>query len=189
TVFGLIELVIFVQTVRPGDAGFDKAHLQQLFGHTLPIAAALIGLSFVSRTTAVPVGLFEFALILTLFLLGSVLRVLAVYQLGRVAFKFDIVFRDEQRLMTEKLYRLMRHPTYTAMMLVILAYARTTHSLAAGLLGLLSAWVGFQYRIHHEEKALEECFGENYRKYRAGTGMWWPRWKRAPEGEGWINEE
>ena len=49
TFFGLLELVIFVLTVKGGDAAFDRKHIQQLAGHTLPIAIALIGLSFVSR--------------------------------------------------------------------------------------------------------------------------------------------
>ena len=60
-------------------------------------------------------------------------------------------------------------------MIVILAYALTTHRWEAGLLGLISAWFGFQYRIHHEEVALERQFGDPYRACRARTGMWLPR--------------
>ncbi len=175
TVFGVIELVIFVLTVRAGDARFDAVHVKQFLGHTMPIAAALIGLSYFSREVRDPVMLWEWWLILTVFLLGSLFRVLAVYQLGKSGFKFDIVFREEQKLMQGKLYSLMRHPSYTAMMVVIFAYALTTHHLLAGLLGLLSAWIGFQYRIYHEEKALAEQFGQEYAMYQAKTGMWFPR--------------
>lgn len=175
TVFGVIELVIFVLTVRPGDAKFDAAHIKQFLGHTLPIAMALIGLSFFSRGVHDPVMLWEWWLILAVFLFGSLFRVLAVYQLGKSGFKFDIVFREEQKLMMGKLYSLMRHPSYTAMMVVIFAYALTTHNLLAGVLGLFSAWVGFQYRIFHEEKALSGRFGQEYSAYQAKTGMWLPR--------------
>jgi protein-S-isoprenylcysteine O-methyltransferase Ste14 len=174
-VFGIIELVIFVITVRPADATFDKAHVKQLLGHTLPIAVALIGLSFVSRMSGVPLGQLELAIIMVVFVAGSVMRVMAVYQLGAQAFKFDIVFRDQQTLRKEKLYGWIRHPSYTAMMVVILAYALTTHHWLAGGLGLASAWFGFQYRIHHEEKALQEQFGEEYVAYRSKTGMWFPK--------------
>jgi protein-S-isoprenylcysteine O-methyltransferase Ste14 len=175
TVFGIIELVIFVITVKPTDATFDKAHVKQLLGHTLPIAAALIGLSYVSRMSSVPLTQFELATIMTVFVVGSILRVMAVYQLGSQAFKFDIVFREQQTLRTEKLYSWIRHPSYTAMMIVILAYALTTHHWLAGGLGLASAWFGFQYRIHHEEKALFEQYGEKYVEYRNKTGMWFPK--------------
>jgi protein-S-isoprenylcysteine O-methyltransferase Ste14 len=174
-VFGVIELVIFVITVKPADATFDRAHVKQLLGHTLPIAAALIGLSYVSRMSASSLGKLELAVIMVVFVVGSILRVMAVYQLGSQAFKFDIVFRDRQTLRQEKLYAWIRHPSYTAMMIVILAYALTTHHWLAGGLGLVSAWFGFQYRIYHEEKALLEQYGEKYVEYRSKTGMWFPK--------------
>jgi protein-S-isoprenylcysteine O-methyltransferase Ste14 len=177
-VFGIIELVIFVVTVKSTDATFDKAHVKQLLGHTLPIAAALIGLSYVSRLSDVPLGNLELAIIMTVFAVGSIMRVMAVYQLGSQAFKFDIVFREKQKLQTARLYSWVRHPSYTAMMIVILAYALTTHHWLAGGLGLVSAWFGFQYRIHHEEKALLEQFGEEYVAYRNTTGMWLPKMMR-----------
>lgn len=175
TVFGIIELVIFVITVKPADATFDRPHVKQLLGHTFPIAVALIGLSYVSRMSEVPLGKFELAIIMAVFAAGSIMRVVAVYQLGSQAFKFDIVFREKQTLRTEKLYSWIRHPSYTAMMIVILAYALSTHHWPAGGLGLVSAWFGFQYRIHHEEKALFEQFGERYVEYRNKTGMWLPK--------------
>ncbi len=175
TVFGVIELVIFVLTVKPTDTGLDRPHIKQFLGHTLPIAGALIGLSYVSRGTSVPVTPFEWWAILTIFLLGSIFRGLAVYQLGKSGFKFDIVFREGQKLMTANLYSLMRHPSYTAMMVVIFSYALTTHNLIAGFLGMIVAWFGFQYRIYHEEQALELQFGKDYLSYKSRTGMWVPR--------------
>ena len=69
----------------------------------------------------------------------------------------------------------MRHPSYTGMMIVIIAYAMIAHSLTWGALGIVSALVGFQYRIYHEEKALAKQFGEQYEVFRSRTGMWVPR--------------
>ncbi|MBI4388703.1 MAG: isoprenylcysteine carboxylmethyltransferase family protein, partial [Nitrospinae bacterium] len=62
----------------------------------------------------------------------------------------------------------------------ILAYAVNAHHWTAGVLGMISAWFGFQFRIHHEEKALAGHFGEKYKAYQARTGMWFP--KRLPGG-------
>ena len=173
-IFGIIEMVIFVLTERPEDITFDKPYFQQLFGHVLPICVALVGMSFVSRATGIAVGWGEVVMIAGLFFVGSVFRIWAIVQLGVLRFKFNIAFREKQTLKTDQLHGLMRHPTYTAMMLVILAYAVTTHSWIAGILGTLSAWFGFQFRIHFEERALKEQFGVEYERYRSQTPMWLP---------------
>ena len=173
-IFGFIEIVVFVITVKPGDTPFDKEHLKQLFGDTLPIVVALLGLSFLGRSTEIPVSAIELGVIIALFVLGSVMRIVAIYQIGAAAFKFDIVFREKQKLKTDQLYGLMRHPSYTAMMVVVVSYAVITHSLFFGVFGVLSAWIGFQYRIYHEERGLADQFGEEYEVFRSSTGMWVP---------------
>jgi protein-S-isoprenylcysteine O-methyltransferase len=116
----------------------------------------------------------ELGIIIFLFVFGCILRVLAIYQIGATAFKFDIVFREKQKLKKDQLYGLMRHPSYTAMMIVVISYAFITHALFFGVLGVLSAWIGFQYRIYHEERGLADQFGEEYKVFRSSTGMWVP---------------
>lgn len=175
TVFGIIELVIFTITIRKEDITFDKEFIKQLVGHTLPIAIALIGLSFVARSTIAPLHTWKFIAIAFSFILGAILRVLAVYQIGVVAFKFDIAFREKQRLKTDQLYRYLRHPSYAAMMIVIFAYALASHNLVLGALGMISGWFGFHYRIIYEDKALEGQFGQEYIDYKAKTGTWFPK--------------
>ena len=178
-IFGIIEVVFFTLTEKPEDIRFNKAYLQQLFGHVLPIVTALLGMSFVSRNTLIPVGVVELSIIVVLFILGSTLRILSISQLGVLRFKFNIAFREKQTLKTDQLHGYMRHPTYTSMMLVVLAYAVTTHSFYIGMIGTFIAWFGFQYRIHFEEQALKEQFGEAYDNYREKTPMWLPifKWK------------
>ncbi|MFP6637505.1 MAG: isoprenylcysteine carboxylmethyltransferase family protein [Nitrospinaceae bacterium] len=173
-VFGIIEMVFFVLTERPEDITFDRPYFQQLLGHVFPIILALVGMSFFSRAIKIPVEIWEGALIGGFFLVGSGLRIWSIVQLGIIRFKFNIAFRDNQTLKIDQLHGLMRHPSYTAMMLVIFAYAVTTHSWVVGGLGILSAWFGFQFRIHFEELALKEQFGEEYEKYHAKTPMWLP---------------
>lgn len=174
-IFGVIEIVVFVLTVEPEDTPFDKEHLKQLFGHTFPIAIALIGLSFLGRATELPISKVELLIIVTLFVFGSIMRVVAIYQIGAVAFKFDIVFRQQQKLKSDQLYGLMRHPSYTAMMVVVISYAVITNSLAYGAMGIALAWAGFQFRIYYEEKGLADQFGVEYEVFRTKTGMWFPR--------------
>ncbi len=177
-VFGVIEIVIFVITVREADFKFDKPQIKQFVGHVLPIAIASIGMSFFSRVSIEPVKMGEMILIMLIFLIGCVLRVVAVYQLGAVAFKFDIIFRENQKMQTQKLYSIIRHPSYTAMVIVFLSYGLTTHHWIAGILGLFLVWFGLQYRIFYEEKALQDHFGDDYIQYQAKTGMWIPLLKK-----------
>ena len=173
-IFGIIEVVFFSLTERPEDIKFNKAYIQQLFGHVLPIVVALLGMSFISRSTLILVGPVELSIIVLLFTAGCSMRILAIAQLGVLRFKFNIAFREQQTLKTDQLHGYMRHPTYTAMMLVVLAYAVTTQSWYVGISGILSAWFGFQFRIHFEEQALKEQFGEEYDNYRVKTPMWLP---------------
>jgi len=175
--FLLVSYFNLILTVKPGDTPFDKEHLKQLFGHTLPIVVALLGLSFLGRSTEFPVSAMELGVIIALFVLGSIMRIIAICQIGAAAFKFDIVFREKQKLKTDQLYGLMRHPSYTAMMIVVVSFAAITHSLFFGVLGVLSAWIGFQYRIYHEERGLAEQYGEEYEVFRSSTGMWIPYFK------------
>jgi protein-S-isoprenylcysteine O-methyltransferase Ste14 len=173
-IFGIIEVVFFSMTERPEDIKFNKAYIQQLLGHVLPIVLALLGMSFISRSTLILVGSVELYIIVILFTAGCSMRILAIEQLGVIRFKFNIAFRDQQTLKTDQLHGYMRHPTYTAMMLIVLAYAVTTHSWYVGVVGTVLAWFGFQYRIHFEEQALKEQFGEEYDNYREKTPMWLP---------------
>ena len=175
TIFGIVELVIFTITIRREDITFDKKFIKQFVGHTLPIAIALIGLSFSARAITVPLLPWELVTIPFSFILGSILRVLSVYQIGTVAFKFDIIFRDKQRLKTDQLYRYLRHPSYASMMLVIFAYSLASSNLIIGTLGMIFGWYGFHYRIIHEDKALEEQFGQEYKDYKSRTGTWFPK--------------
>ena len=173
-IFGIIEVIFFALTERPEDITFNKAYFQQLWGHVMPIVIALTGMSFVSRASEAPVKLLEVVMITILFFLGSTLRIWAVAQLGVLRFKFNIAFRKKQTLKTDGLHGFIRHPTYTAMMLVVIAYAVTTHSWVAGILGILAAGFGFQFRIYFEEIALQEQYGKEYERYRANTPMWLP---------------
>ena len=173
-IFGTIEVIFFALTERPEDIIFDKAYFQQLWGHVMPIVIALMGMSFVSRASDAPVKLLEAIIITLVFFLGSTIRIWAIAQLGVLRFKFNIAFREKQTLKTDGLHGLVRHPTYTAMMLVVIAYAITTHSWVAGILGILSAVFGFQFRIHFEEIALQQQYGKEYERYRANTPMWLP---------------
>jgi protein-S-isoprenylcysteine O-methyltransferase Ste14 len=78
------------------------------------------------------------------------------------------------RLVTDGLYRYIRHPQYTGFFLVTLGVLLewTTLPLLALWATLLVVYVRLAKK---EETDMEAEFGQAYRDYRASTGMFWPR--------------
>lgn len=92
------------------------------------------------------------------------MRLIAFLSLGR-AFTANVAIQHEQTVYRGGLYRYMRHPSYTGLLLILLAWG--LHSL--NWISLLAATVlpllALLYRIHVEEQALLSAFGEDYRSY------------------------
>jgi len=100
--------------------------------------------------------------------LGLAIRWTAILTLGK-SFSANVAIRDAQRVHKAGLYRFVRHPSYLGLMLIFLAiglHARNWISLA---LVLVPTFLALSYRIHVEEGALSEAFGEEYAAYRRGT--------------------
>ena len=105
---------------------------------------------------------------LGLLALGLVIRWTAIYTLGK-AFSANVAIHATQRLNVSGVFRWMRHPSYTGMMLIFLAMGLNTHSwLGLGIILALPA-AALLYRIHVEEAALTGAFGTEYVEYSART--------------------
>ena len=81
----------------------------------------------------------------------------------------------EQALVTSGPYQFIRHPIYTAFLLILSSLLLVS---ANWLLGL--AWIGMTVlevtsRIGFEERLMLEYFGDQYREYRKRTGRLLPR--------------
>jgi protein-S-isoprenylcysteine O-methyltransferase Ste14 len=99
---------------------------------------------------------------------GLAIRWAAVLNLGS-AFSANVAIRDAQRVRTTGLYRYVRHPSYLGLVLIFLAvgvYSRNWISLA---IVYVPPTLALLYRIHVEETALREAFGEEYLAYSRTT--------------------
>jgi protein-S-isoprenylcysteine O-methyltransferase Ste14 len=67
------------------------------------------------------------------------------------------------------LYRWMRHPSYTGLILIFLAAGLHTHNWISFLIITIPTTAALLYRIHVEEIALREHFGEEYIAYSRET--------------------
>ena len=108
-----------------------------------------------------------------LLLLGIPMRVWALVTLGRF-FTMPITLREDHRIVRDGPYRYLRHPAYTAGLLMGVGMAlilATPVGIGVSIAALLAAYV---YRIHREEQILISRFGDAYRDYSART------WRLVP---------
>lgn len=129
---------------------------------------AVVGSAVVSedRLWLLPNALFYVGV--ALIILGIVIRNWAISQLGR---HFSPVVRTgpEQQIVRTGFYRIIRHPAYTGMFLTLMGFAIAWASALGILIALAALSIGFAYRIHVEEAALAERFGDEYREYAKST--------------------
>lgn len=83
--------------------------------------------------------------------------------------------RDGHSLVTQGVYRHIRHPIYAAQWLWCVAQALLLQNWIAGLGGLLSFLPVYLYRVPREEQMMLEHFGDQYRSYMDRTGRVIPR--------------
>jgi protein-S-isoprenylcysteine O-methyltransferase Ste14 len=88
---------------------------------------------------------------------------------------FEPTHDREKTLVTNGLYRWVRHPLYTAGFVFIWLSPVMTTNLLTFYLGLsLYLWIG----AHFEEQKLLREYGESYQRYRQKTPMFVPRLPR-----------
>jgi protein-S-isoprenylcysteine O-methyltransferase Ste14 len=85
--------------------------------------------------------------------------------------------RERHRLITQGIYRRIRHPMYSALVLYGAAHALVIPNWVAGPSNLLALAVLLALRIRAEERMMDERFGDEYATYSARTkrlipGVW-----------------
>lgn len=115
----------------------------------------------------VPAALLE-VLALALLLLGLVVRWSAILTLGRF-FTVDVAVQSDHHLVETGLYRYIRHPSYSGLLLLFLGlgvYFANWLSLAALTVPVLLAVLK---RISLEERVLRDGLGKSYSEYCTRT--------------------
>ena len=85
--------------------------------------------------------------------------------------------REQHRLITQGVYRRIRHPMYLALVLYSLGHALVIPNWVAGPSNLIAFAVLFAFRVRAEEKMMDDEFGDEYAAYTARTkrlipGVW-----------------
>ena len=100
--------------------------------------------------------------------LGLAVRAMAILTLGK-AFSANVAMRTGQKLQRSGLYRLVRHPSYLGLELILLALALHSRTWACFAVVLIPPTLAVLYRIHVEEAILRTAFGPEYEDYSRTT--------------------
>jgi protein-S-isoprenylcysteine O-methyltransferase Ste14 len=86
--------------------------------------------------------------------------------------------RDEHTLVTEGVFKYIRHPMYAAHLLWGIAQVLMLHNWIAGYSLLVTTLPQYLLRVNAEEQMMLEQFGDTYRAYMQRTGQLIPRLRR-----------
>jgi len=125
---------------------FSETHARNMFGgaHALKTAGVIVMLA------------------------GLAVRWTAIFTLGK-SFSSNVAIQDSQQITRTGLYRFVRHPSYLGLLLVFLAIGLHSRNWISLAVVLVPTTLAFLYRIHVEEAALAQAFGEEYVAYSKST--------------------
>jgi protein-S-isoprenylcysteine O-methyltransferase Ste14 len=95
---------------------------------------------------------------------GSLLRRHCFRVLGEY-FTGDVRARADQPVIDRGAYRWVRHPSYTAGILMFAGIGVALGSWASAAIMIIAAFAVYSYRVSVEERALVEAIGEPYAAY------------------------
>ncbi len=103
-----------------------------------------------------------------LFVAGLLLRWWAIITLGRF-FTMDVTIEKDHELVERGPFHMVRHPSYTGVLLAFAGLALTLGNWAALLVILVPIGAAFIHRMNVEENALSSALGPQYTDYMRRT--------------------
>jgi protein-S-isoprenylcysteine O-methyltransferase Ste14 len=152
----------------------DSGSLRVLLGGMWIALLVAFALAFV-RAWSFPPGaqLPLFAVGVLMILLGSLLRRYCFRTLGQY-FTGDVRARSDQPVIRAGPYRLVRHPSYTAGMMMFIGIGLALGNWFSCTLLTIATIATYVYRVVIEERALLDAIGEPYRSYMKETKRFVP---------------
>ena len=110
---------------------------------------------------------------LALLVFGLALRWVAILTLGRL-FTVDVAIHSDHTVYQSGLYRFMRHPSYTGLLVSFLGLGVCFDNWLSILGLIIPITLGVLYRVMKEEQALLASLGQDYSSYCARTKRFIP---------------
>ena len=167
----LISEVLLTVTRRSRTSTGMKQDKSTLLAVWVVIMASVVAGIYVARrwpAAVLPDGqMFSLAGVV-LFISGLLLRWWAIITLGRF-FTVDVVIEKDHEVVERGPFRLVRHPSYTGVLLAFVGFALTLRNWAALLIILVPIFAVFIRRMNVEEEALSRALGSRYTDYMKRT--------------------
>jgi protein-S-isoprenylcysteine O-methyltransferase Ste14 len=137
----------------------------------LVIATVFVSISIAFAFGYAGVGMLPdwiFYLGIFLMFLGVLVRQYAIAILGRF-FSLSVRIVEDHKVVEKGPYRLVRHPSYTGVLITFIGLGLAVQSLGALLVLLAVFGVSFGYRMYVEERTLLSELGQDYAGYMKRT--------------------
>jgi protein-S-isoprenylcysteine O-methyltransferase Ste14 len=172
-IWRVIEASVDIRTfqrLRAGAQRQDKgSHVVLLCLIVLGLLLAILLALKVPATAITSAPDIFFWLGIVLMYAGIALRLYAIKVLGR-SFTTSVAVAPDQTVIEAGPYRLIRHPSYTGILITLLGLGLSLTSNWLSLLVIIGcALIGFSYRIRVEEHVLQESLGQRYQDYMQRT--------------------
>jgi protein-S-isoprenylcysteine O-methyltransferase Ste14 len=167
-VFSEVGILVVTRTRQGGGDIQDRGSLRVLW---LVILLSVSLGSYYGDThshTIDPITPWAQATALILLILGLAIRWAAIVTLGR-SFSANVAIRATQTVHKTGLFRFVRHPSYSGLILIFAAVALHTRNWLGLAIVLIPTVAALFYRIHVEESALRRAFGHEYDDYSKTT--------------------
>ncbi len=170
----VLEAGIDIQSFRRLRAGAQRRdNGSKLVILVLFVAGFLLGtaLAFRSPATAVTNASARavlFWLGIALIYAGMLFRFYAIYTLGSY-FTTTVAITPQQTVVETGPYRLIRHPSYTCLLILVFGYGLCLTNWLSLLILVGCVLIGLGYRIRVEERVLLEQLGQPYQEYMRHT--------------------
>lgn len=105
---------------------------------------------------------------LFIILIGLIIRWISIFQLKK-AFTVDVAIGAEHKLKTDGMYKVIRHPSYLGLLLIMVGFSICMNSLISAIIVTVLMFLVILYRIVVEERVLIEGFGDAYKTYQLRT--------------------
>ncbi|HEX8708612.1 MAG TPA: isoprenylcysteine carboxylmethyltransferase family protein [Pyrinomonadaceae bacterium] len=171
TVIRLLWLAIeypYLRRYRVSPARDWDKHSAKLWdaANAIEPVGMLIGFTGTGRiqTKSNVIGILGLALLLG----GVAFRWAAIYTLGKY-FTGTVLIKGDHRLVRSGLYKHLRHPAYTGALVAHLGLGLSFSNWFSLSLSVVPYLAAAMYRMHVEEQALLEAFGDEYITYSRKT--------------------
>jgi protein-S-isoprenylcysteine O-methyltransferase Ste14 len=167
-VAGELAILVLLRTRTGGGDVRDRGSLRILW--LVIVVSLVVGISYGEMHTHTMFGGAHWLrpASIVLLIIALAIRWTAIVTLGR-AFSVNVAIRDQQQLQTGGIFSVVRHPSYTGLVLVFFAAALHTRNWIAFAITFVPPTLALLYRISVEEKVLRQAFGSEYSAYAQRT--------------------